>query len=54
MDNGFGAWFFILLPQVIFRMIRDGRFADNGTFQKATSEPFESYGFLKRALVVIG
>jgi hypothetical protein len=37
-----------------FRMIRDGDFADHGAFQKATRETFERYGFLKRALVLIG
>jgi hypothetical protein len=35
-------------------MIRDGDFADHWTFQKASRETFKKYGFLKRALVVIG
>jgi hypothetical protein len=35
----------ILLPQRIFRMIRDGDFADHGAFQKAAREIFERYGF---------
>jgi hypothetical protein len=35
-------------------MIRNGDFADHGTFQKATMKTFENYGFLKRALVLIG
>jgi hypothetical protein len=36
------------------RMIRHGNFADHGSFQKTIKEPFESYGFLKTALVLIG
>jgi hypothetical protein len=35
-------------------MIRDGDFADRGTFQKAARETFKRDGFLKRALFVIG
>jgi hypothetical protein len=45
---------FILLPQGIFRMIRDGDFADYGAFQKATRETIKRDGCLKRALVLIG
>jgi hypothetical protein len=45
---------FKLLPQKIFRVIREGNFADYGTFQKAAKETFERYGFLKRALVLTG
>jgi hypothetical protein len=37
-----------------FCMIRDGDFADHGTFQKATRETFEKYGFLKRVVILIG
>jgi hypothetical protein len=44
----------LLLSQGIFRMIRAVDFANYGTFQKATREIFERYGFLKRALVLIG
>jgi hypothetical protein len=44
----------ILLPQGVFRMIRDSDFADHETFQKGTRETFERYGFLKRVLVSIG
>jgi hypothetical protein len=43
-----------LLPQGILGMIRDGDFADHGIVQKATRETFKRYGFLKRALVLIG
>jgi hypothetical protein len=44
----------ILLPQGIFRMIWDDDFADGEAFQKTTRETFKIYGFLKKALVLIG
>jgi hypothetical protein len=44
----------ILLPQGIFHMIRNGDFANHGTFQKSTRETFKRYDFLKGTLVLIG
>jgi hypothetical protein len=35
----------MLLPHGSFRMIRGGDSADHGTFQKATRETIEKYGF---------
>jgi hypothetical protein len=52
--NGWCHLFFDTFPQGIFRMIRDGNFADHRTFRKATRETFERYGFLKRELALIG